>query len=157
MWDSKVAWNVIIQWTGISVSVVTFGCLQGINALKPSGYCNVTCQPFVGLRNRTLLGSRPLSASRPSTRYAAVGEAVLAPCRFEPREGNSRPQWRHTAARSLPRKRRVNTVTWRNSVDWLRFRSTGSGYISEVVSSFSSVFKEQSYESVFKRGSMSEF
>jgi hypothetical protein len=35
----------------------------------------VTCQPIVGLRNKALLGSRPLSASRPSTRCATVGEA----------------------------------------------------------------------------------
>jgi hypothetical protein len=37
-----------------------------------------------------LLGSRPLNASRPNTRYAAVGEAVFAPCRFEPREVEDR-------------------------------------------------------------------
>jgi hypothetical protein len=36
-----------------------------------------------GLRNRALLGSRPLNASRPNTRCAAVGEAVFAPCRAE--------------------------------------------------------------------------
>jgi hypothetical protein len=36
----------------------------------------VTCQPIVGLRNRALLGSRQLNASRPSTRCVAVGEAV---------------------------------------------------------------------------------
>jgi hypothetical protein len=52
----------------------------------------VTCQPIVGLRSRVLLGSRPLSASRLNTRYAAVGEAVFAPCRLEPREGKSRPR-----------------------------------------------------------------
>jgi hypothetical protein len=44
----------------------------------------VTCQPIVLLRNRTLLGSRPLSASRPNTRCAAVGEAVSSPCRAVP-------------------------------------------------------------------------
>jgi hypothetical protein len=33
----------------------------------------VTCQPIVGLRNRALLGSRPLSALRPSTRCAGGG------------------------------------------------------------------------------------
>jgi hypothetical protein len=43
----------------------------------------VTCQPIVGLRNKALLGSRPLNASRPNTRCAAVGEAVFAPCRAE--------------------------------------------------------------------------
>jgi hypothetical protein len=36
-----------------------------------------------GLRNRALLGSRPLNASRLNTRCAAVGEAVFAPCRAE--------------------------------------------------------------------------
>jgi hypothetical protein len=43
----------------------------------------VTCQPIVGLRNKALLGRRPLNASRPNTRCAAVGEAVFAPCRAE--------------------------------------------------------------------------
>jgi hypothetical protein len=50
----------------------------------------VTCQPFVGLRNRALLGSWPLNALRPNTRYAAVGEAVFTPCRFKPREVEDR-------------------------------------------------------------------
>jgi hypothetical protein len=86
-------------------------------------YRRVTCQPIVGLRNRALLGSRPLNASRPNTRCAAVGEAVSSPCpavpcravRAEPHRAllHSRPRWRHTASRSFPRKRRVNTVTWR--------------------------------------------
>jgi hypothetical protein len=40
----------------------------------------VTCQLIIGLRNKALLGSRQLNASRPSTRYA-VGEVVFAPCR----------------------------------------------------------------------------
>jgi hypothetical protein len=39
----------------------------------------VTCQPFVGLRNRALLGSRQLNASRPSMRCAAVGKAGSSP------------------------------------------------------------------------------
>jgi hypothetical protein len=43
----------------------------------------VTCQPIVGLRKKSLLGSRPLNASRPNTRCAAVGEAGFAPCRAE--------------------------------------------------------------------------
>jgi hypothetical protein len=46
-------------------------------------YYIVTCQPIVGLRNKALLGSRPLNASRPNTCCAAVGEAVFAPCRAE--------------------------------------------------------------------------
>jgi hypothetical protein len=45
---------------------------------------NVTCQPFVGSRNRALLGSRQQNASRLNTRSAAVGEAVFAPCRAVP-------------------------------------------------------------------------
>jgi hypothetical protein len=44
---------------------------------------SVTCQSIVGLRNKALLGSRPLNASRPNTRCAAVGEAVFAQCRAE--------------------------------------------------------------------------
>jgi hypothetical protein len=43
------------------------------------------CQPTVGLRNRALLGSRQLSASRPSTRCAAGGGGVFSvPFRPEP-------------------------------------------------------------------------
>jgi hypothetical protein len=34
-------------------------------------------------------------------------------------------------------------VTWRNSIDWLRFRSAVSGYISEAVSRFSSVLRSE--------------
>jgi hypothetical protein len=47
-------------------------------------YDIVTCQPIVGLRSKALLGSRQLNASRTSTRSAAVGEAVFAPCRAAP-------------------------------------------------------------------------
>jgi hypothetical protein len=43
----------------------------------------VTCQPVVGSRKRALLGSRPLNASGPNTRCAAVEEAVFVPCRAE--------------------------------------------------------------------------
>jgi hypothetical protein len=43
----------------------------------------VACQPIVGLRNKALLGSRPLNASRTNTRSATAGEAVFAPCRAE--------------------------------------------------------------------------
>jgi hypothetical protein len=46
--------------------------------------CIVTCQHFVGLRNRALLGSRQLNASRLNTRSDAVGEAVFASCRAVP-------------------------------------------------------------------------
>jgi hypothetical protein len=54
------------------------------NVILLSYICSVTCQPIVGLRNRALLGSRPLNASRPNTRYAAIGEAVFTPCRAVP-------------------------------------------------------------------------
>jgi hypothetical protein len=47
-------------------------------------YYIVTCQPIVELRNKALLGSRQLNTSRTSTRSAAVGEAVFAPCRAVP-------------------------------------------------------------------------
>jgi hypothetical protein len=50
---------------------------------KTHSFDIVTCQPIVGLRNKALLGSRPLNASRPNSRCAAVGEAVFAPCRAE--------------------------------------------------------------------------
>jgi hypothetical protein len=50
----------------------------------------VTYQPIVGLRMGAFLGSRPLNASRPNTRYAAVGETVFTPCRFEPWEVEDR-------------------------------------------------------------------
>jgi hypothetical protein len=43
----------------------------------------VTGQPIVGLRKGALLGSRPLNASRPNTRYAAVGEAGSSLCRCD--------------------------------------------------------------------------
>jgi hypothetical protein len=43
----------------------------------------VTCELVVGLRNRALLGSRPLNASRPNTRCATTGEAMSSPCRAE--------------------------------------------------------------------------
>jgi hypothetical protein len=72
---------------------------------------SATCQPIVGLRNRALLGSRPLNASWPSMRCAAVREAVSSramPWRAKPHRAllHSRPRWRHTAACSLPRQRR---------------------------------------------------
>jgi hypothetical protein len=55
----------------------------------------VTCQPIVGLRNKALLGSRPLNASRPNIRCAAVEEAVFALCRAE----QNRTEGFYTAAR----------------------------------------------------------
>jgi hypothetical protein len=56
-------------------------CLQKwVNKLQGVKYI-VTCQPIIGLRNKALLGDRPLNASWPNTFCAAVGEAVFAPCR----------------------------------------------------------------------------
>jgi hypothetical protein len=44
----------------------------------------VTCQPIAGLRNRALLGSRPLNASRPNTLRHSRGSGVCyVPCRTE--------------------------------------------------------------------------
>jgi hypothetical protein len=66
---------------------------RNIFGVKTKTYVDsVTCQPIVGLRNTELLGSRSLNASRPNTRYAAVGEAVFTPCRFEPREVEDRAE-----------------------------------------------------------------
>jgi hypothetical protein len=68
--------------------------------------------PLLDYANGAWLGCRPLSASRPSTRCAAVGDA-----------GSSQPS-RDDVTRQHARFRGnavVNTVTWRNSVDWLRF------------------------------------
>jgi hypothetical protein len=39
----------------------------------------VTCHPIVGLRNKALQGTRPLSASRQSAHCAAVGEDGSSP------------------------------------------------------------------------------
>jgi hypothetical protein len=44
----------------------------------------VTCQPSVGLRNRALLGSRQLNASRPSTRCSKGSGVCSVPCRAVP-------------------------------------------------------------------------
>jgi hypothetical protein len=69
----------------------------------------VTCQPIVGLRNRALLGSRPLNALRPNTRYAAIGEAVFTPCHAVHAEPNRTVRC-YTACR--------DDVTWHHA----RFR-----------------------------------
>jgi hypothetical protein len=45
---------------------------------------SVICQPIVGLRNRALLGSRPLNASRTNTCCVTTGEAMSSPCRAVP-------------------------------------------------------------------------
>jgi hypothetical protein len=58
--------------------------VSSVDVKNAQSYTIVTCQPIVGLRNRALLGSRPLKASRPNTRYATIGEAVFTPCRAVP-------------------------------------------------------------------------
>jgi hypothetical protein len=58
--------------------------VTAIMLLHETNVNNVTCQPIVGLRNRALLGSGPLNASRPNTPYATTGEAVSPPCRAVP-------------------------------------------------------------------------
>jgi hypothetical protein len=55
--------------------------LFGTNSLKEGAVWRV--DPFLDYAT-ALLGSRPLNASRPNSRYAAVGEAVSSPCRAEP-------------------------------------------------------------------------
>jgi hypothetical protein len=46
----------------------------------------VTCKPIVGLRNKALLGSRPLNVSQLNTHCVAVGESGVCtvPCQAEP-------------------------------------------------------------------------
>jgi hypothetical protein len=86
----------------------------------------VTCQPFVGSRNRALLGSRQLNASRTTTRSAAVGKAVFAPCRAlpcraVPSAAAQQPRWRHMCLRGCQETSRHlvrlqgEWETWRNS------------------------------------------
>jgi hypothetical protein len=68
----------------------------------------VTCQPIVGLRNRALLGSRPLNASRPNTCYAAVGEAGSSP--------HSHDDVTRTRSRAISCDLRVPGVTVKKAV-----------------------------------------
>jgi hypothetical protein len=84
-----------------------------------------TCQPIVGLCNRALLGSRPVNNSRPNTHYATIEEAVFSPCHAEPNHtvrcyttGRDDVTQHHARFRG---NAVVNTVTWRNRVDWLCF------------------------------------
>jgi hypothetical protein len=60
------------------------GYLKEITCPGYISFYIVTCQPFVGSRNRALVGSRQLNASQLNTRSAAVGEAVFAPCQAGP-------------------------------------------------------------------------
>jgi hypothetical protein len=64
----------------LTLHILHFTCLSISSSSKQR---IVTCQPIVGLRKKALLGSRPLNASRPNTRCAAVGQAVFASCRAE--------------------------------------------------------------------------
>jgi hypothetical protein len=118
----------------------------------------------------------------PRWRHTApgVGEAVFTPYRFEPREVEDRAVPSRSAPLSFQRQRSCkhadvtqeyslwtrceatwHDVTWRNSVDWLRFSAAVSGYISEAVSSFSSVLRSEFAESVLgeflRRSSTSKF
>jgi hypothetical protein len=121
----------------------------------------VTCQPIVGLRNRAFLGSRPLNASRPNTRYATTGEAVFTPCRAvpcwaEPHRAllRNRPRWRHTVPRSFPRQLccKHGDLTQHSShlARCCSDACTIEGYIRGTEMSKKAVFKKQLYESVVK-------
>jgi predicted exporter len=114
----------------------------------------VTCQHIVGLRNKAMLGSRPLSASRPNTRCAAVRESGVSsvPCRAERHRAllHSRRDdvtcvyvvARRQAAILSDCKgsgRRDVRVLLNNAMTIARKSLTQLGYISEAVSSFSSV------------------
>jgi hypothetical protein len=73
-------------------------------------HCNVTnivtFKQIFELRNRELLGSRPLTSSWQNTSYATRrGEAVSSPNRTV-RCYTKRPRWRHTATRLFPTQRR---------------------------------------------------
>jgi hypothetical protein len=127
----------------------------------------VTCQPTVGLRNRALLGSWRLSASRPSTRCAAVS----SPCRqCEPNRTvrcytidamtsrnsigirflRNMPRWRHPATGveeyrvtfAFPLVAQHSSHLARCCGD----ASTIEGFIRGTGMSKKSVCKEQSYE-----------
>jgi hypothetical protein len=124
----------------------------------------VTCQPIVGLRNKALLGSRQLNASRTSTRSAAVGDAVFAPCRVVPCRAllHSRRD-DVTCVYVVARRRdailsdckgsgrRDVTVLLNNAMTVARDLLTQLGYISEAISRFSSVPGVTVKKSVFKK------
>jgi hypothetical protein len=143
----------------------------------------VTCQPFVGSRNRALLGSRQLNASRTSTRSAAVGEAVFAPCRAVPCRAEPRRALLHsrrddvTGVYVVARRRaailsgykgsgrRDVTVLLNNAMTVARRPLTQLGYISGAISRFSSVpgvtvkksiFRKQLYERVLRSSPTSQ-
>jgi hypothetical protein len=118
----------------------------------------VTCQPFVGSRNRALLGSRQLNASRTSTCCAAVGEAVFAPCHAEQNRtercyaaGAMTSQGNVTCVYMVARRRaailsdckgsgrRAVTALLNNAMTVARRPLTQLGYISEAISRFGSV------------------
>jgi hypothetical protein len=139
LWNPKVYYGVhnspplSLSWARSNQSIPLHSiCLRSILILYthlhlglPSCIYIVTCQPIVGLRNRALLGSRPVNNSRLNTRYATIGEAAFSPYRAEPnRTVRCYTTGRDDVTRHHARFRGntvVNTVTWRNRVDCLRF------------------------------------
>jgi hypothetical protein len=123
-------------------------------------YYIVICQPIVGLRNRALLGSRPLNASRTNTRYATIEEAVFTPCRTVPCHAepnrtvrcHTTSRWRHPATGvgeyrvtfAFPRVTQHSSHLARCCSD----ACTIEGFIRGTGMSKKSVFKKQLYESV---------
>jgi hypothetical protein len=100
----------------------------------------VTCQPIVGLRNRALLGSRPVNKISAQTRW-----------RHATRFLRNRPRWRHTAARSLSRQHRCKHRDLTQQ-SWLApfFVSPVLAIKAKRLAVLEAVCKEQSYESVVK-------
>jgi hypothetical protein len=130
----------------------------------------VTCQPFVGSRNRALLGSRQLNASRKSTGCAAVEEAVFAPCSAEQNRtersytaGTMTLHGNVTCVYVVARRRaailsdckgngrRDVTVLLNNEMTVAKRPLTQFGYISEAISRFSSVPGVTVKKSVFRK------
>jgi hypothetical protein len=106
----------------------------------------VTCQPIVGLRNRALLGSRPVNKIPRRRDDVTLQEYRNVTCVYVVAR-------RRAAILSdcNGSGRRDVTVLLNDAMTVARISLTQLGYISEAVSRFSSVFKEQSYESVLER------
>jgi hypothetical protein len=127
----------------------------------------VTCRPTVGLRIRTLLGSRPVNTSRSNTRYATIEEVVFSPCRAVSSRTVIRVPTQHAAMTSHGTGVGEYHVTFafprvtQHTPHLARCcdtdRATGNsnartieGYISGTEMSKKSVFMKQLYESVVK-------
>jgi hypothetical protein len=76
-------------------------------------YCDI-CQPIVVLRSRALLGSRPVNKISSQTRLRHAAALEYGSC------ATSRDDVTRQHARFRVNAV-VNTVTWRNRVDWLCF------------------------------------